>query len=112
MKVKKNVKKKSPFGVTFSTYASQNHLLVSSTIINTYYCHFLLHPEELIYIFVFEILTLTSRSKLNRSPGSICVEMSDPIFAGTNRGVGGLSMKTSVWQVMSLSSIRSVSSSK
>ena len=56
--------------------------------------------------------TLTSRSKSKRSPGSICVETSAPVLAGTNKGVGGRSIHASVWQTASLSSILSVISSK
>mmetsp|Transcript_15406 Transcript_15406/g.29633 ORF Transcript_15406/g.29633 Transcript_15406/m.29633 type:complete len:235 (+) Transcript_15406:632-1336(+) len=54
----------------------------------------------------------TSKSKSNRSPASICVSASIPIFMGMNSGVGGRSMKGSVWVFTSRSGTVSVSSSR
>ena len=59
-----------------------------------------------------DYFTLTSRSKLNKSPGIICVSTSAPVFAGTKSGVTGLSIHASVWHVTSLSSMLSVISSR
>mmetsp|Transcript_123840 Transcript_123840/g.193323 ORF Transcript_123840/g.193323 Transcript_123840/m.193323 type:complete len:251 (-) Transcript_123840:8-760(-) len=53
----------------------------------------------------------TSLSKSNRSPSSICVSMSTPIFAGMKSGEGGLSRRKSVCVSASNSTVRSVSSS-
>ena len=54
----------------------------------------------------------TSKSKSKRSPSSICVWTSMPIFIGTKRGVGGLSMNASVCVVTSDSGTVSTSSSR
>mmetsp|Transcript_14419 Transcript_14419/g.24425 ORF Transcript_14419/g.24425 Transcript_14419/m.24425 type:complete len:212 (-) Transcript_14419:304-939(-) len=54
----------------------------------------------------------TSKSKSKRSPASICVSASTPIFIGMKRGVGGRSMKGSVCVFTSRSGTVSVSSSR
>mmetsp|Transcript_26207 Transcript_26207/g.55554 ORF Transcript_26207/g.55554 Transcript_26207/m.55554 type:complete len:256 (+) Transcript_26207:560-1327(+) len=53
-----------------------------------------------------------STSKSKRSPSSICVSMSTPIFAGMKSGEGGRSRRKSVCVSASNSTVRSVSSSR
>mmetsp|Transcript_11955 Transcript_11955/g.27869 ORF Transcript_11955/g.27869 Transcript_11955/m.27869 type:complete len:250 (-) Transcript_11955:102-851(-) len=54
----------------------------------------------------------TSKSKSNRSPSTICVSRSNPVFMGRKRGLGGRSMKGSVWVSISISAGLSAISSR
>mmetsp|Transcript_19267 Transcript_19267/g.48786 ORF Transcript_19267/g.48786 Transcript_19267/m.48786 type:complete len:253 (+) Transcript_19267:254-1012(+) len=54
----------------------------------------------------------TSKSKSNRSPSTICVSRSTPVFMGRKRGLGGRSMKGSVCVSISISAGLSAISSK